>query len=261
MNAQFAPLVAVTTDVFFHRIYDWHATPSTYLEAVFEGSGVIPLLVPSLGKSLDFEAVLSRVDGLLLTGAKSNVHPEIYGEAPTPVHEPYDQERDATSLPMIRMAVEMGLPVLAICRGLQELNVALGGSLNTEIQQNDDTFDHRGQDWSNNDQLFKLAHRIQFSEGSCFREIFDAEGIEVNSVHRQAVDRLASVLQVEATASDGTVEAVSAPDAPGFVMGVQWHPEYSYRSDDKPSAKIFAIFGDAVRAYQAKKSNLSIAAE
>ena len=260
MIAQLAPLVAVTTDVFFHQNYDWHATPSTYLNAAFNGSGVIPLLVPSLGKSLDPEAILTRVDGLLLTGAKSNVHPEIYGETPTADHEPYDLERDTTSLPMIRMAIEMGLPVLAICRGLQELNVALGGTLNTEIQENDGIFDHRGEETMDNDKRFEICHSVVFEAGSKLANIYETAEIDVNSAHRQSIKRLGNSLRVEATASDGTVEAVTAPDAAGFAMGVQWHPEYWFRSDDS-SAKVFTVFGDAVREYQARKSDLQMAAE
>ena len=129
------PLVAVSTDVRQFDNYVWHAAPRQYLEAAIAGAGVFPVLVPSFGDRLDLDRLLDSVDGVMLTGARSNVHPSLYGGEASEANGPYDHERDATTLPLIRKAIERGVPLLAICRGIQELNVALGGTLATEIQE------------------------------------------------------------------------------------------------------------------------------
>ena len=244
------PLVAVTTDVKEFDGYTWHATPEQYLKAVLTASNVLPVQVPSFGDEIDLDSLLAQVDGVLITGARSNVHPSLYGTEPTDRHEPYDERRDATSLPLIRKAIEKGVPLLAVCRGIQELNVALGGSLATEIQNREGSMDHRGHG-KTADEKFGMRHEVEIKEGSCLASFLGARKITVNSVHRQGIDRLAPRLQVEAVADDGTVEAVSVIDAPGFAVGVQWHPEYWVNSDDN-SRRIFEAFGDAVRQHAAR---------
>ena len=161
---------------------------------------------------------------------------------------PYDPDRDATTLPLIRKAIEHGVPLLAICRGIQELNVALGGTLAAEIQEREGSLDHRAPVSDNQDERFAIRQSVSIKPGSCLAGVFGAGDILVNSVHRQAIDRLGSRLQVEAVAEDGTVEAVSVKDARAFAVGVQWHPEYWVNSDGN-SAKIFRAFGDAARAH------------
>ena len=155
--------------------------------------------------------------------------------------------RDATTLPLIRRAIERGVPLLAICRGIQELNVALGGTLATEIQEREGSLDHRAPVSDDQDERFAIRQSVSIKPGSCLAGVFGAGEILVNSVHRQAVDRLGARLQVEAVAEDGTVEAVSVRDARAFAVGVQWHPEYWHKTDSA-SARIFQAFGDAVRA-------------
>ena len=241
------PLVAVTTDTRQIDPYVWHATPQQYLDAAVSAAGVFPVLVPSLGEHLDLDALLDRVDGVMVTGSRSNVHPLHYGQKATEANGPYDPARDATTLPLIRKAVECGIPLLAICRGIQEMNVALGGTLASEIQEIEGRSDHRGPEGPL-DERFAIRHPVTIKPGSCLAGVFGAGDIMVNSVHRQAVDRLGPVLQVEAVAPDGTVEAVSVRGARAFAVGVQWHPEYWARSDDN-SRKLFAAFGDAVRAH------------
>ena len=140
------PLVAISTDVRQFDNYTWHAAPQQYLEAAITGAGVFPLLVPSFGDRLDFDELLSSVDGVMVTGSKSNVHPSLYGGDASEANGPYDPARDATTLPLIRRAIERGVPLLAICRGIQELNVALGGTLGTEIQEREGSLDHRAPD-------------------------------------------------------------------------------------------------------------------
>lgn len=253
------PLVAVATDVKSFENYIWHATPQQYLEAAISVAKVMPVLVPSFGDRLDLESLLSSVDGLLLTGARSNVNPLLYGGDASEANGPYDRARDSTTLPLIRKAIEMGVPVLAICRGIQELNVALGGTLATEIQDRPGGFDHRGQS-DVQDERFAIRHSVAIAEGSCLAQVFGAGEIAVNSVHRQGVDRLGSRLQVEAVAADGTVEAVSVRNSRAFAVGVQWHPEYWAKSDAN-SATIFQAFGDAVRAHAADRLGYRAAAE
>eukprot|EP01037_Dinobryon_pediforme_P023174 gene23174-24543_t len=229
-----SPVVLVSVD---NRIVEgsrWHMTPAQYCEAVVVGAGAIPLMVPPLGEMLDLRPVLDRVDGLLLTGARSNVHPGRYGVEPSADYEPYDEARDATTLPLIGAALERGLPLFAICRGYQELNVALGGTLHTELQQLEGRFDHRAPQSPSADVRYGLSHPIQIAAGGCIGRILGEADVTVNSLHRQGIDRISPRLVIEAVAGDGTIEAVSVRDAKAFAVGVQWHPEYWVRSD-KPS--------------------------
>lgn len=243
------PIVAVVADVRQFDNYDWHCTPAQYLSATLKVAGVLPLIVPAFGEAIDFDSLLSRVDGVVLSGSKTNVHPSNFDVAPHVKFEPYDEARDGTSLPLIRSAVQKGVPLFAICRGIQELNVALGGSLATEIQEGEGRADHRAPESSKNDERFALAHEISTKADGCVAKIIGG-GARVNSLHRQAIDNLAPSLQVEAQTDDGTIEAVSVIGAKGFAVGVQWHPEY-WAETDGPSSKLFEAFGDAVRLYSA----------
>lgn len=254
------PLVAISSDVREFDNYTWHAVPQTYLKAAVDGAGVLPLIVPSFGNQLDIDGLVNGVDGLLITGSKSNVHPALYGETASPAHEPYDPARDSTTLPLIRAAIERGLPLLAICRGLQELNVALDGTLATEIQEQDGVHDHRAPANRPMDERFAIHQPIKVNPGSCLADILgDTSDVRVNSLHRQAIGTVAGNLEVEATAEDGTVEAVSVRGARAFAIGVQWHPEYWFHSD-QVSAKIFRAFGDAARQHAAARLH-TLAAE
>jgi putative glutamine amidotransferase len=253
-------LVAVSTDVRAFENYVWHAAPEQYLEAALSAAGVLPVLVPSFGERLDLDALLDAVDGVMITGSKTNVSPALYGSKETEADGPYDPARDATTLPLIRKAVARGVPLLAICRGIQEMNVALGGTLATEIQEREGATDHRAPTGASQDERFAIRQKISIQPGSCLAGIFGAGDIQVNSLHRQAVDRLGPRLDVEAVAEDGTVEAVSVRDAPAFAVGVQWHPEYGVHKDDT-SRRIFEAFGDAVRAHAAARTAMRQAAE
>lgn len=254
------PLVAVSTDVRQFENYTWHAAPRQYLDAAIAGAGVFPVLVPSFGDRLDLDQLLAGVDGVMVTGSKSNVHPSHYGQEATEANGPYDLDRDATTLPLIRKAIEHGVPLLAICRGIQELNVALGGTLATEIQERAGALDHRAPVSDNQDERFAIRQTVSIKPGSCLAGVFGAGDIKVNSVHRQAVDRLGPNLQVEAVAEDGTIEAVSVKHARAFAVGVQWHPEYWVHSDSA-SAKVFKAFGDAVRLHATDRTVARAAAE
>jgi putative glutamine amidotransferase len=246
------PVVAIPADF---RTFDgnvWHATPHQYVRAAVEGSGVMTFLVPALESGNDADEILDRVDGVLVSGSRTNVHPSLYGQEATEADGPFDPGRDATSLPLIRRALERGVPLLAICRGIQELNVALGGTLASEIQDMPGISDHRKPDVPELDIAYGIRQNVIVKEGSCLASVLGAGAVQVNSLHRQAISKAAPRLAVEAVAEDGTIEAVSVIDAKAFAVGVQWHPEY-WVGKDAPSSTLFQAFGDAVRAYAAAK--------
>jgi len=240
-----ACLIAEETIV-FHRVVD------KYVMAVLEGAGGLPVLVPALGPRLEIAAVMERLDGLLLTGARSNIEPHHYQGPPPPDGSPKDSARDATTLPLIREAITRGVPLLAICRGIQELNVALGGSLHQEVHAVPGRLDHRSDKTVPLPERYREAHRVTLTPGGVLQGLLNgAAEIEVNSLHGQAIDRLAPGLTVEGVAPDGTIEAVSVPGAPAFALGVQWHPE-SGVPHNPISRALFAAFGDACRARAAE---------
>ena len=238
------PLVAVPADIREFQGYRWHCSPEQYVRALAEVSRVTPVIVPAL-QGLDPTALLEGVDGVLISGSRTNVHPSLYGAEPTPAHEPYDPDRDALSLPLIRAGIAGGVPTFCICRGIQEMNVALGGTLATEIQEKDGTDDHRMTPSDDPDRRFAIRHSIA-AEGVVGEIV--GQRIDVNSLHRQAIEMVAPGLRVEARAPDGTIEAVSVVGARALAIGVQWHPEY-WAGSDGPSTALFEAFGDAVRAH------------
>ncbi|PCJ89922.1 MAG: gamma-glutamyl-gamma-aminobutyrate hydrolase [Hyphomicrobiales bacterium] len=240
------PLILVTADVKQMDGATWHAASQTYLSALANVAKVQPVIVPSLADSVDFETLLARADGLLVTGARSNVHPNLYKQKPSKAYEPYDDERDATTLPLIRAALDAGLPTLCVCRGIQELNVAYGGTLATEIQEHEGRMDHRATESDDNDVRYQIDHAITPVAGGVLAGIIGDLPVRVNSLHRQAISRLGEGLKIEASAEDGTIEAVSVIDAPGFNLAVQWHPEYWVQSD-QVSRQIFEHFGRVTR--------------
>lgn len=251
------PIILITTELRSIDGFSWHAAIDTYLKGVAAIGGA-PVLLPSLGDQLDLDALLSRVDGVLLTGSRSNVHPARYGVEPSVRHEPYDLDRDATVFRLIPRALEAGVPLFAICRGFQELNVALGGTLITEAQERPGSLDHRAPPDLPQEVRFGLRHEVTFEPDSRLGALVNACCIRVNSVHRQVIDRLAPGLVVEARAPDGTIEAVRVAKASSFAFGVQWHPEY-WAATDAPSGALFRAFGEAARRRAA--GSLPMAAE
>lgn len=242
-------LIAVPADVQEFGHYTWHAAPSTYLSAIAASGAAVPVIVPALLPAIDVDVVLDRVDGVLLTGAASNVHPDRYGVPPSRAHEPFDPARDRLTDALVHRALDRELPLLAICRGHQELNVSLGGTLATEIQEIEGKMDHRASTHHDQRERYAIKHAVTPQPESRLARIVGTADFDVNSLHRQAIDRLSDRLVVEARAPDGTVEAVSVKDAKGFTLGVQWHPEYWVESD-KPSAAIFEAFLGECRAYR-----------
>ncbi len=222
----------------------WHETPARYAAAVEGGAGAVPIMIPPAGEAQ--LAILDRVDGLLIPGSPSNVHPDHYAGGGSLTPDLHDKARDSTTLPLIRAAIAKGLPVLAICRGIQELNVALGGTLHQKLHDLPGRQDHRGGEGPL-ERRYGPKHPVRLS-GRLAR-ILGATEITVNSLHGQAIDRPAPDLVIEAVAPDGTIEAVRVGHARGFAYGVQWHPEWGYL-DDPASLVLFRAFGEACRAYQ-----------
>lgn len=248
------PIIAIPADI---REFDgthWHAAQNQYVRAALKVAGVMSFIIPAFEDGNETDALLDRVDGLLVSGSATNVHPALYGAEARESDGPFDPARDATTLPLIRRAIERGIPLFAICRGIQELNVALGGTLASEIQEQEGVWDHRKPQHDNRDVVYSIRQDVIVAEGSCIaRYLGTAGSIQVNSLHRQAISKTAPGLQVEALAEDGTIEAASVIDAKGFAIGVQWHPEY-WAETDSPSRALFEAFGDAVRAYAKSKA-------
>lgn len=224
--------------------YIQHATPARYGAALMEAANAMPVLIPPEGEAM--VALLDRLDGIMFNGSPSNVAPMRYGADFDATPDAHDPERDATTLPLIRAALERGLPILCICRGLQELNVALGGTLTQEVHNLPGRMDHRAGEGTR-EQLFAVKHEVTLS-GTLAR-ISGAETIAVNSLHGQAIDQLAEGLVVEALAPDGTIEAVRVVGAKNFAIGVQWHPEWEVMHfPDR--LRLFQAFGEACAAYR-----------
>ena len=241
------PLIGVPADVKEIDNKPFHAVGDKYVRAVALASGGIPLVLPAFGELYDLPDLVARLDGVLLTGSPSNVHPAHYGMAPVPEAVPHDEARDQTTLPLIREVLEQGVPMLAICRGLQELNVALGGTLHHRVHELSERFDHRMPKHDDSDVQYGPRHDISLTPDGAFERLAGCPVLTVNSLHWQAIDRVALGLEVEAVAADGTVEAVSVKNARDFALGVQWHPEYKVLDNDF-SVKLFDAFGEAARA-------------
>jgi putative glutamine amidotransferase len=227
--------------------HPFHVVGKKYVDAV-RLAGATPLIVPTAEPD-ELDALLAIADGLLLTGSPSNVHPAHFDEDVLDPSLPLDTARDAWTLPLIRKALALGLPLFGICRGAQEINVALGGSLHQAVQNLGPYLDHRAPKGRGAAQQYAAAHEVDVVPGGRLAQIVDQPRFAVNSLHGQAVNRLAPGLRVEARASDGLVEAFSVPDAPGFNLCVQWHPEW--KAEDNPqSLQMLQAFGQAARAWR-----------
>jgi putative glutamine amidotransferase len=233
-----------------------HRVGDEYVAAVRDSLGAVPLLIPVTRPRLDAGVLAERLDGLLFTGAPSNVAPRHYGAAEPQAGILLDEARDATSLPLLAAAIEKGLAILCICRGFQELNVALGGTLDSHVHKRPGALDHREDEKAELEAQYALRHAVTIMPGGILAKALDlaapggkenSRQVMVNSLHSQGIERLAPGLLVEARAPDGLIEAVSLPGARGFVLGVQWHPEWAHAGDGVSRA-IFGAFGAALAA-------------
>ncbi|MBP7667409.1 MAG: gamma-glutamyl-gamma-aminobutyrate hydrolase family protein [Burkholderiaceae bacterium] len=228
--------------------HPFHIAGQKYVDAV-RLAGCTPLIVPT-AEADEIPGLLALADGVLLTGSPSNVHPSHFGEDVHDPSLPLDPARDAWTLPLIRQALAMGLPLFAICRGTQETNVALGGSLHQAVQEVGPFNDHRSVSGQPAEVQYADVHPVQVLPGGRLAQIVGRSSFQVNSLHGQAVNRLALGLRVEAVAPDGIVEAFSVETAPGFNLCLQWHPEWQAAANPV-SMQLLTAFGDATRAWQA----------
>jgi putative glutamine amidotransferase len=223
------------------------------LRAVADVTGAMPLMFAASAQITDIESLLACVEGIVLTGGRANVHPRFYGEEPTAKHEPFDEERDELALELVRICVERGIPLLGLCRGFQEMNVAFGGTLHPEIRELPGRMNHRMQRLENGemhpdpDVLFAERHDVHLTPDGVFAKIFGSDRVFVNSLHGQGIIRRGERVIVEGVAEDETIEAIRIADAPGFALGVQWHAEYNPQTNAVNGA-LFRAFGDAVQA-------------
>src|SRR5712691_10948902 len=247
MSGRNVPFIGIPCCVRTIHERPFHTVADRYTQAVIDAAGCLPVLIPSIGWKMDCSALLDGLDGLLLSGSPSNFEPSHYGGPPSREGTLHDPDRDATTLPLIREAVCRDMPILAICRGIQELNVALGGSLHQRIFEMPGRFNHRRRKGSMTlDQRYGPAHPVQLSAGGRLIELAGTAELMVNSLHGQGIDSPAPGLLVEAVAPDGQIEAVSLPGA-RFVIGVQWHPEYK-PLENPFSRALFAAFAQACHA-------------
>ena len=253
------PLIGIPADRRLLGHHYFHAVGEKYINAVAAGADAVPVLIPSLGESLDLDDLLRRFDGILLTGSPSNVEPHRYGGPASEQGTLHDPHRDATTLPLISKVVAAGMPLLAICRGFQEMNVAYGGTLWQKIHEVPGHRNHREDPQAPLDEQYAPAHDIELAAGGFLQKLAGGEQrIKVNSLHSQGVQTLGRDLEVEARAPDGVIEAFRVRNAPAFAYAVQWHPEWKFSSNPFSYA-LFAAFGAAARHYagtRVRKDNL-----
>jgi putative glutamine amidotransferase len=225
------------------------------LRAVAEVAGALPIMFAGTPEITDIDTLLDVVDGVLLTGARANVHPARFRTEPHPGHEPYDEARDALALALIEECVARGVPLFGVCRGFQEMNVAFGGSLHPEIRDLPGRMNHRmprletGEIHPDPQVVFADRHEVRLVAGGQFAQILGREMISVNSLHGQGILKPGERIIVEGVAQDGTIEAIRIADASGFALGVQWHAEYDPQ-ENAVNRALFRAFGEAVCAHR-----------
>jgi len=223
------------------------------LRAIADVAGAMPLMFAALPDVTDIPTLLDTVDGILLTGARANVHPTRFGVEENPKYEPYDHDRDALALPLVEACVKRGVPLFAICRGFQEMNVAYGGTLHPEIRELPGRMNHRMPRLPNGEihpdplVVFADRHEVTLTPGGAFARLLGRETIRVNSLHGQGIEKPGKRIVTEGIAEDGTIEAIRVADAPGFALGVQWHAEYDPQ-ENPINRTLFQAFGEALTA-------------
>ncbi len=240
------PLIGVVACRKIIESHYFHAVGEKYIAAIVKGAGGIPVPIAALGDIFEPADTLGRIDGLMLTGSYSNVEPHHYGG---PASEPgtlHDPERDRTVIPLVKATLDLGLPLFAICRGFQEMNVALGGTLHQAVHDFPGYEDHREDPEAFQSEQYGPAHEVAFRPGGLLERLAGSDKAMVNSLHSQGIDKLAPGLEVEATAPDGLIEAYTIGDTPGFNLAVQWHPEWRVK-ENPLSMALFGAFGDAAR--------------
>ena len=242
------PIIGVPSDRRIYGPHPFHMVGEKYLLALVDVSDALPLMVPALADGFDIDELLAKFDGILLTGSYSNVEPHHYDGEPSEEGTLHDPHRDALTLPLAKRALETGVPLLALCRGFQELNVALGGTLHQKVHEVPGYNNHLENKDDPLDVQYGPSHPVSFPDGSLLRELMGEDTFMVNSLHAQAVAHLAEGVSAEAVADDGLIEAFRVDDVMGFALAVQWHPEWK-ATENRLSTVIFEAFGDACRAH------------
>jgi putative glutamine amidotransferase len=240
------PVIGIAADRRMIGSHPFHQAGEKYLTAITDAAGGLPVLLPALGNRIDPAEVLERLDGILLPGSPSNVEPHHYAGSPSVPGTLHDPQRDGTTLPLIPRALEMGVPLLGICRGFQEMNVAFGGTLLQRVHEVPGHMDHRDDESAAVEIQYGPAHAVRLEPGGLFVRLAGTEEIRVNSLHWQGIERLGQGLIVEARAPDGLIEGFRVGGAPRFAVAVQWHPEWQALSNPFSRA-LFAAFGEASR--------------
>ncbi|MEL0587401.1 MAG: gamma-glutamyl-gamma-aminobutyrate hydrolase family protein [Candidatus Thiodiazotropha sp. (ex. Lucinoma kazani)] len=243
------PIICITGDNKSNDDLPSCAVYRKYIEVVIEGARGIPwVLPPDKGILDDVEQVISKADGILLTGSLSNIEPHHYQGPDSVLGTLHDPERDALTLPLIEKAIEQKVPILGICRGFQELNVAMGGSLYQNVHELPEMLDHRDNHQFSEDIRYGPSHEIMIEPGGILEQAVGLEPQQVNSLHCQGINRLGDGLFVEARAPDGLIEAVSVNDIDGFAIAIQWHPEWEFQKNQF-YLKLIQLFGEACHAH------------
>jgi len=242
------PVIAVPACRRMLEPHPFQMVGEKYLSAIVEAAGALPFMVPLVGDESFLDDLLDRVHGLFLTGSYSDIEPHHYGGDPSPHGTLHDPERDRATLPLVRQAIRRNLPLFAVCRGFQEVNVALGGSLHQRVHEVPGFTDHRERKDDPLDVQYGPAHAVNLVDGGLLQELCGASRIDVNSLHGQGVARLANGVSVEAIADDGLIEAFRVDESGSFALAVQWHPEWRVL-ENPVSSRLFAAFGDAARAF------------
>ncbi len=244
------PLIGIPATPYENEGHTSHRVSEKYIHCTVEMTDCVPIVIPAVGEAVSGSCLVEILDGLMLTGGRPNVEPHQYGGEPSLEGTPHCPERDATTLPLIRMAIDKAIPVFAVCLGTQELNVALGGTLHQRVQELEGKRDHRMDRTISIDERFEDKHPIAIQPGGLLEEWFGgAHQIMVNSLHAQAVDRPGDGVFIEAISDDGVIEAISVPDAPALAFGVQWHPEHPNIRRNKVNGRLFKKFGEAVHEH------------
>jgi len=247
MTPQKRPIVGIPACIKMLGEHPFHATGAKYIDAVVNAADCIPLILPAIGNKQDIEAILNLIDGILLTGSASNVNPVRYGKPLSHADVYLDEARDATTFPLINAAIAAGKPLLGICRGFQELNVAFGGTLHQEVHAQEHLMDHREKSGPIEVQ-YGPSHAVKLAADGYLQTLLGgAKEITVNSIHGQGIDQLGQNLTAEAIAPDGLIEAIRVTNASNFALAIQWHPEWKVL-ENLQSLAIFKAFGDACRA-------------
>ena len=249
MSQENRPLVGVISDRRKDGNHYFHMVGEKYLQALASGANAYPVALPSLAGGFDVVDVIGRLDGLLLTGSPSNMEPAHYFGGPSEPGTWHDPERDVAALALIPAALRIGLPLFAVCRGHQEINVAFGGSLHQLVHEVPGYLVHKENPDDPLDVQYGPSHQVEFVEGGLLRQITGETGSTINSLHSQAIDKLGEKLKVEAISEDGLIEGFTIPEAPGFTLSLPWHPEWKMM-ENPTSLSIFKAFGDACREYR-----------